>query len=59
MLSSDFVCQVVGDGKLQEMTGYSFVAKNGPRLFDCGANVKILRVRIVSGDEIKTGRTLS
>ena len=56
MLTADFVAQVVRDGKLQEMSRDSFVSENWPWIFDRRANVKVLRLRIVSRNEIETGR---
>src|SRR3984893_7740383 len=56
MLTANFVAQVVRDGKLQEMSGDSFVPEDWPRIFDRSTNVKVLRLRIVSWNEIETGR---
>src|SRR5207253_96202 len=58
VLPANFVAQMIGDRKLHEMTGDSFVTQNWPRIFDRRANVKILRLRIVSRNEIETGRIL-
>src|SRR5947207_736517 len=40
------------------MSGNSFVTEDRPRIFNRGANIKILRLRIVRWNEIKTGRVL-
>src|SRR5438876_7140535 len=58
MLTANFVIQVVRDRELQEMSWNTFMAEDGPRVLDRGANIKVLRLRIVRRDEIKTGRIL-
>ena len=56
MLAADFVGQMVRDRELQEVAGNSFVTEDRPRVFDRRANVEILRLRIVSRNEIETAR---
>src|SRR5437879_1138991 len=58
MLTANFVAQVVRDRELQEMSRNTFMSEDGPRVLDRGANIKVLRLRIVRRDEIKTGRVL-
>src|ERR1035437_3236598 len=55
MLPPNFIREMIGNGKLQEMPRNSFVSEDGARIFNGCANVKILRLRIISGDEIETG----
>src|SRR5947209_20344614 len=47
---------MIGNRKLHEMTGDSFVTQNRSRILDRCSNIKILRLRVVSRDEIETGR---
>ena len=53
MLAANFVGEMIGDRELQEVSRDSFVPEDRPRIFDRGANVEILRLRIVSRDEIE------
>src|SRR3954465_6282600 len=46
---------MVRDRKLQEVAGNAFVAKDRPRLFNGGTDIKILALRVVGGNEIKAG----
>ena len=47
---------MIRDRQLHEVTRNSFVTQDRPRIFDRRANVKILRLRIVSWDEKETHR---
>src|SRR5216684_6982101 len=47
---------MISDRELKEMARDSFVSENWPRIFDGGADIKILRLRIVCWNEIKAGR---
>src|SRR5262249_29485741 len=58
VLAADFISQMVRDRQLHEVPGNSFVAQNRPRVLDRRADVKILRLRIVSWDEEETARVL-
>src|SRR5260370_31022172 len=49
---------MIGDRELQKMSGNTFVTEDWSRLFDRGSDVKVFRLRIVSGNEIETGRIL-
>src|SRR6266702_7856320 len=40
------------------MSGNTFMPENRSWVFDCRANIKILRFRIVSGNEKESGRVL-
>src|SRR6266566_7993918 len=46
------------DGKLEKMSGNPFVSEDRPRIFNCRANIEVLRLRIVCWDEKETGRVL-
>src|SRR5467141_199834 len=56
MLPANFIGQMIGNRELQEVPGDAFMSKDRSRIFDRGANIKILRLRVVSRDEIETGR---
>ena len=58
MLTANLVRQMIRDRELQEMPGNSFMPENRARIFDRGADVKVLRLRIVGRNEIETGRVL-
>ena len=58
MLAANLVAQMIRDRELEKMSGNAFVSENRTRIFDCRANVKILRFRIVGRDEIEAGRIL-
>src|SRR5437588_5710969 len=49
---------MIRDRELHEVSWDAFVAKDRPWIFDRGAQVKILRLRIVGGNEKETGRVL-
>ena len=38
------------------MSGNSFVSENRPRIFDCRANVKVFRLRVIGRNKIEPGR---
>ena len=38
------------------MTGYTFMPKDGARILNCGSDVEVFALRIVSGNEVKTAR---
>src|SRR4051794_11615227 len=56
MLSANFVLQVIRDGDLKKMSGNSFMSQDRPGIFNRRADVEILRLRIVGGNQIETGR---
>src|SRR5439155_2172838 len=58
MLATDFIIHVICDGELEKMSGDTFVSEDWPRIFNCCANIKILRVRIIRRNEKETGRIL-
>ena len=58
MLPANLVFQMIRDRKLQEMPRDSFVAENRARVFDGGADVEVLALRIVSRNEIETSWVL-
>src|SRR5260370_13364628 len=49
---------MVRDRELEKMPGNAFVTEDWARVFNRRANVKVFRLRIVSRNEIKTGRVL-
>ena len=49
---------MIRDRELHEVSWDAFVSKDRPWIFDRGAQVKILRLRIVGGNEKETGRVL-
>src|SRR5258708_34586126 len=44
--------------ELEKMSGDTFVSEDWPRIFNCCANIKILRVRIIRRNEKETCRIL-
>src|SRR6266536_5008369 len=42
---------MIRDGDLQEMSRNAFVAEDGPRIFDGGADVEVAALRVVGRDE--------
>ena len=58
MLATNFIAYVISDGELEKMSRNPFVPKNRPRIFNRGANIKILGLRVISRNEEKTGRIL-
>src|SRR5205807_6693073 len=57
-LAANLVGQMIGNRELQKMSGNSFVAQDRSRIFNRGANIEVLRLRIVSWDKIKAARVL-
>src|SRR5439155_25885842 len=55
VLPPDFVIQMIRDRELEKMSRNSFVSEDRPRVFNRRANIKILRLRIVSWDEKESG----
>src|SRR4051794_30365248 len=47
---------MIRDRQLEEMAGNAFVTEDWSRVFDGGADVKVAALRIVGGNEIKSGR---
>ena len=43
------------DGKLEKMSWNAFVSEDRPRIFNCRANIEVLRLRIVGRNEKETG----
>src|SRR5206468_10687109 len=56
MLPPYFVIQMIRDRELEKMSRNSFVSEDRPRVFNRRANIKILRLQIVSWDEKESGR---
>src|SRR5437762_14296844 len=56
MLPANFIGQMIGNRQLQEVPWNAFMSEDRSRIFDRRANIKILRLRVVSRDEIETGR---
>ena len=40
------------------MSGHTFVSEDWPRIFNCRANIKVFRLRIVGRNEKESGRIL-
>src|SRR5581483_5125780 len=51
VLATSFIAHVIGNRKLEKMPGNAFVPQNRARILDGGADIKIFRVGIVSGNE--------
>src|ERR1700745_410728 len=49
---------MIGDRELKKMSGNTFVPKNRSWIFNRRANIKILRFRIVGGNEKESGWVL-
>src|SRR6266567_1124212 len=49
---------MVRDRELEKMAGNTLMPKDWPRVFNRCPNVKVFRLRIVSRNEIETGRVL-
>ena len=58
MLATDFIAHVICDGELEKMSRNAFVSEDRPRIFNCGADIKVLRLRVISRNKEKTGRIL-
>src|SRR5439155_15457686 len=56
MLLANFIGQMIGNRELQEVPGNAFMSEDRSWIFDRRANIKIPRLRVVSRDEIETGR---
>ena len=53
MMAADFVVEMVGDRDLQKVSGNPFVPEDRPRVFDGRADVEVLALRVVRGDEVE------
>src|SRR5947208_10715622 len=55
MLAANFVALMMCNWELEKMPGNSFMSKDWPGIFNRRANVKVLRLRIVSWNEEEPG----